>query len=121
MTTSPRPFPEYGFRAHAPAGAPAHRDDSRRRHDGCVGADGAHHAAVARSVIALALSLGVRTCAEGIADITQLMDLQGLGCAQGQGSYFSEPLPADAVSDWLVRDRGRPPLTPSPGGDTPLE
>ena len=39
-------------------------------------------------------SLGLRTVAEGIETATQMEQLLALGCLNGQGTFFSEPLPA---------------------------
>jgi EAL domain-containing protein (putative c-di-GMP-specific phosphodiesterase class I) len=39
-------------------------------------------------------SLGLRTVAEGIETATQMEQLLALGCLHGQGTFFSEPLPA---------------------------
>ena len=47
------------------------------------------------SIITLAHNLGLKVVAEGIETQEQLGFLQDSGCDQGQGYYFSPPLPAD--------------------------
>jgi diguanylate cyclase (GGDEF)-like protein len=70
--------------------------------------DGLHDetdAALVRTIIALADSLGLRTVAEGIEDREQHARLSELGCTLGQGYLFARPLAAEAASD-LLRDLG---------------
>jgi EAL domain-containing protein (putative c-di-GMP-specific phosphodiesterase class I) len=66
--------------------------------------DGLHDetdAALVRTIIALADSLGLRTVAEGIEDRQQLERLRELGCTLGQGYLFARPLVADAATELL--------------------
>lgn len=42
----------------------------------------------------VALTLGLRTIAEGVETMAQLQELRALGCDEIQGYYFSKPLPA---------------------------
>ena len=66
--------------------------------------DGLHDetdAALVRTIIALADSLGLRTVAEGIEDPEQHARLCELGCTLGQGYLFARPLPAEAATDLL--------------------
>ena len=58
---------------------------------------GGQHSALARTVIALAETLGLRTVAEGIEHPSQHDVLVGLGCECGQGFLFAKPLPADQI------------------------
>lgn len=52
--------------------------------------------AITHAVVAMARSLGLRLVAEGIETRAQLDFLNGIGCQEGQGYYFSRPtLPAD--------------------------
>jgi EAL domain-containing protein (putative c-di-GMP-specific phosphodiesterase class I) len=60
------------------------------------------HRDIVRAIVALAHDLGLRTIAEGIDDAAQLALLREIGCEQGQGFLFAEPLPADAVADVLA-------------------
>ena len=60
--------------------------------------------AIVRAVLSLAESLGMSTTAEGIETVELAETLTALGCASGQGFYFSEPLPADeAYAYWERR------------------
>ena len=64
-------------------------------------ADGA---AIVKAVLSLADALGLSTTAEGIEHPDLPGVLRGLGCTNGQGFVFSEPLePAAALDYWLSR------------------
>jgi diguanylate cyclase (GGDEF)-like protein len=66
--------------------------------------DGLHDevdAALVRTIIALADSLGLRTVAEGIEDPEQLARLRDLGCALGQGYLFARPVAPEAATALL--------------------
>ena len=58
-------------------------------------------AAIARAVIALAKALDLSTVAEGVEDEEQLTYLRALGCDFIQGYYFSRPMPADKIVEFL--------------------
>jgi diguanylate cyclase (GGDEF)-like protein/PAS domain S-box-containing protein len=64
-------------------------------------ARGASDAALARTIIALGDTLGLRTVAEGIEDRAQRDQLRLLGCHLGQGYLFSRPLTAPNALRWL--------------------
>ena len=67
--------------------------------------DGLHNetdAAIVRTIVALADSLGLQTVAEGIEDAQQLARLRELGCTLGQGYLFARPLVADDVTELLL-------------------
>jgi len=51
--------------------------------------------AIARTIVAMAKSLGLSTVAEGVESAEQYELLKTMGCDQVQGFYFSLPLPAD--------------------------
>lgn len=55
-------------------------------------------AAVTDAIVALAKSLRLKITAEGIETKEQLEYLQKRGCEEGQGFYFSRPIPADAIA-----------------------
>ena len=66
-----------------------------------LGGDG-DSAAIVRTVVALADSLGLETIAEGVEQAAQRDRLAELGCTQYQGYYFSRPIPrADFEANWL--------------------
>ena len=58
--------------------------------------------AVARGVIALGRSMGMRTVAEGVETREQLDVLVGLGADGAQGYFLSRPLAFDRMLVWLV-------------------
>jgi diguanylate cyclase (GGDEF)-like protein/PAS domain S-box-containing protein len=60
-------------------------------------------AAVALATITLAHALGLEVVAEGIERPEELVELQRLGCDLGQGHYFAEPLPKDALGTLLKK------------------
>jgi diguanylate cyclase (GGDEF)-like protein/PAS domain S-box-containing protein len=55
----------------------------------------AKSAAIAKATIALAHGLGITVVAEGVETRAQLDYLDGAGCDEVQGYYFSRPVPAD--------------------------
>jgi EAL domain-containing protein (putative c-di-GMP-specific phosphodiesterase class I) len=50
--------------------------------------------ALARTILELGVSLGLRTVAEGIEGDDELASLRRLGCDLGQGFLFARPMPA---------------------------
>jgi diguanylate cyclase len=58
-------------------------------------------AAIVRTTIDLAHSLGLRLVAEGVETAEHLRELARLGCDQAQGYHLSRPLSAAALTDWL--------------------
>jgi diguanylate cyclase (GGDEF)-like protein/PAS domain S-box-containing protein len=60
-------------------------------------------AAIARTVVALAQSLGLSVIAEGVETEAQRGLLADQGCYAYQGYLFSRPLPVDAFDAFLVR------------------
>ena len=58
-------------------------------------------AAIVRTVLNLAYSLGIRTVAEGVENQRQLDYLRAGGCHYGQGFHFGAAMPAAAVEDRL--------------------
>ncbi len=59
--------------------------------------------AIVESTVDLAKRLGVKVVAEGAEDAETVEVLQRLGCDVVQGYYYSRPLPAAALTDWLDR------------------
>jgi diguanylate cyclase (GGDEF)-like protein/PAS domain S-box-containing protein len=64
-------------------------------------------AIICSATIALAHSLGLEVVAEGVETEAQCSFLRYLGCDLIQGYYFSKPLPADALAEFLKQ----PPVT----------
>jgi len=63
--------------------------------------------AITNSIVSLAKSLGLQVIAEGIEHADELRILMELGCTLIQGFYFSRPLPAAEVRDFLLCNRKR--------------
>jgi len=70
-----------------------------------IGTD-ARAAALVRSTVDLAHSLGLRMVAEGVETRTVLDALCRYGCDQAQGFYLSRPVPAAELDAWLLARRG---------------
>lgn len=62
-----------------------------------------HAHALAEAITVLGHSLGLKVLAEGVETNLQLEAVCGLGCDEVQGYYFSRPLPAADVPDFLIR------------------
>jgi EAL domain-containing protein (putative c-di-GMP-specific phosphodiesterase class I) len=54
-------------------------------------------AAIARAVVTLGQSLGLRVLAEGIETEEQATYLREIGCGYGQGYWFGRPQPAELL------------------------
>jgi len=63
----------------------------------------AEDTAIVTAVVSLAHALDLRVVAEGVETSEQLANLRTLGCDVGQGTYFSPPLPADELAEFLRR------------------
>ncbi|MBF0561935.1 MAG: bifunctional diguanylate cyclase/phosphodiesterase, partial [Alphaproteobacteria bacterium] len=64
-------------------------------------------AAITKAIVSLAKSLDLKIIAEGLEEIAQIEFLASLGCDQGQGYYFSRPIPADDfMREYLVSEAG---------------
>src|SRR5690606_2941376 len=57
---------------------------------------------IARAIIKLAKSIGLRVIAEGIELEEHVDELSKDGCILGQGYYYSKPLNVDAFEDFMV-------------------
>jgi predicted signal transduction protein with EAL and GGDEF domain len=58
--------------------------------------------AIVRAVLSLADALGMKTTAEGIESFELSRTLAALGCATGQGYFYSDPLDADDAYRYLM-------------------
>jgi EAL domain-containing protein (putative c-di-GMP-specific phosphodiesterase class I) len=81
-------------------------------------ASGGSDAALARTIIALATSLGLRTVAEGVEQERQQAALHALGCEFAQGYLFARPMPASDLTPWFVRHAASPATAAAPADHT---
>ena len=65
-------------------------------------------AAIVRSTIDLCEQLGLSVTAEGIEDAETAQELVKMGCAEGQGYYFSKPLPAEEFEQKFLSAKAAP-------------
>jgi diguanylate cyclase (GGDEF)-like protein/PAS domain S-box-containing protein len=63
---------------------------------------------ITSAIISLAHSLNMTVVAEGIENEVQYNFLKGEGCNEGQGYYFSRPLPADSIDITSFNETGCP-------------
>jgi EAL domain-containing protein (putative c-di-GMP-specific phosphodiesterase class I) len=62
-------------------------------------------AAIVRSIVDLAHTLGLTVVAEGVEDDETRQALIDVGCDVQQGYGLARPMPADAVAGWLLEHR----------------
>jgi len=58
---------------------------------------------IVETIIVMAHKLGLKVIAEGIETPAQITILAGAGCDYGQGFFFSAPLPAEKMEEFLLR------------------
>ncbi|MCB1684931.1 MAG: EAL domain-containing protein, partial [Pseudomonadales bacterium] len=58
-------------------------------------------ASIINAIVAMARGLKLDLIAEGVENRTQLRYLQGQGCREGQGFFFSRPVPAADMQSLL--------------------
>jgi len=62
---------------------------------------GSENLSIVRTIMRLAKDLGIHVVAEGTETIAQLDHLKALDCEFGQGYYFSRPVDAAAIREYL--------------------
>jgi len=62
-------------------------------------------AAIARAIVSLGLTLGMRTIAEGVETAEQIQFLREIGCNLAQGYSLAWPLTAEAMGELLQEKR----------------
>jgi EAL domain-containing protein (putative c-di-GMP-specific phosphodiesterase class I) len=67
---------------------------------------------IVRSTIDLGRNLGLRVVAEGVENDDIMGRLRELGCPVAQGFGISQPLPAAAFVEWVLRRGGGPAGSP---------
>ncbi len=60
--------------------------------------------AVTEAIISMAAALSLQVIAEGVETEIQVAELRRLGCDLVQGFYFSQPVPAEQITDLLYSD-----------------
>jgi len=60
-----------------------------------------------KTIIEMARNFKMSTVAEGVETKEQMLLLRAMGCDYGQGFYFSRPLTADALVDYVLRMSAR--------------
>jgi diguanylate cyclase (GGDEF)-like protein len=75
---------------------------------------GGSNGEIVRTVVSLARNLGLEVVAEGIENVMQLDELRALGCEQGQGYFFSEPVNEDSATE-LIQSAERRGFLEAPG------
>ena len=83
-------------------------------------ADNRDDAAIVRSTVEMARSLGIRTVAEGVETEYTRALLADIGCTLVQGWLTAHPMPASEVARWLTRSLPGS-LPSSPPGSLPQE
>jgi diguanylate cyclase (GGDEF)-like protein len=61
-----------------------------------------HHRVLIEATVKVAQSLGMSTVAEGIETQAQADAVRAQHCAKGQGYFYSRPLPAPALAQWIA-------------------
>ncbi len=72
-----------------------------------------HDAAIVRSTIALAHSLGMEVTAEGVENEATERMLRAMGCDMIQGFHVGEPMPLDALVAWIDARESQPSAEPA--------
>ncbi len=65
---------------------------------------GEENGEIVRAVVSLARNLGMEVVAEGIETVMQFDQLKALGCEQGQGYYFSEPVCGETATQLIEKE-----------------
>ncbi len=68
-----------------------------------IGADG-ENTEIAQAIISMAHSLGLKVVAEGVENMTQLIQLCSLNCDYAQGYFFSKPVPIEEAESFIDKE-----------------
>lgn len=61
----------------------------------------ADDAAIAKTIVRLGQSLGIKVIAEGVETVEQLSYLRHMDCDEAQGYYFAKPIPPEEFAQWM--------------------
>ncbi|MGH2788294.1 MAG: putative bifunctional diguanylate cyclase/phosphodiesterase [Actinomycetota bacterium] len=61
----------------------------------------AEDSALTRAIVQIGETLNLKTVAEGVEHEQQRLELESLGCEEGQGYFFARPIDADSIGDLL--------------------
>jgi EAL domain-containing protein (putative c-di-GMP-specific phosphodiesterase class I) len=64
-----------------------------------------------QSVITLSRGLGIDVVAEGVETENEAAIMTHFGCTELQGYYFSKPMEADEMADFVIHFQPRPIVT----------
>ncbi|MGG7517622.1 putative bifunctional diguanylate cyclase/phosphodiesterase [Allorhizobium undicola] len=67
-----------------------------------------NHALIA-AMVSLGTALNMEILVEGVETREELETLRRMGCDIGQGYFFSRPIPADMITNWLTQFRNKNP------------
>ena len=70
-------------------------------------------AAIVRSTVDMARSLGIRTVAEGVETQYTRQLLEGTGCTLAQGWLTAHPMPGPELAGWIATEAGRTQAVPA--------
>jgi EAL domain-containing protein (putative c-di-GMP-specific phosphodiesterase class I) len=65
-----------------------------------------HETTIVRAIISMGRSLNLQIIAEGVETAEDLVFLKAQGCDEGQGYYFSRPVPAEQYAKLLAVNAG---------------
>ncbi len=57
--------------------------------------------AIVEASLCMAQQLGIRTVAEGIEDLEDLLFLKATSCDLGQGYFIAKPMPVEGLYQWI--------------------
>ena len=73
---------------------------------------------IVAGVVAIARTLGIRSCAEGVEDAATLRMLKDLECDEVQGYFFAAPMVPAVLEEWLSRGGSSRIITPTTDSGT---
>jgi len=59
---------------------------------------------IIKTIVSLAKALNLKVIAEGVETLKQLAEMRELQCLYAQGYFFSKPMPAEDIQEWMKQD-----------------